>query len=69
MYFVCSQVHGPATGWACKGGGRGGGGWGWGVGLEAAVGGIANKLSVRKLWFYVLESLSSNDGDGDENVT
>ena len=42
---------------------------GWGVGLEAAVGGIANKLSVRKLWFYVLESLSSNDGDGDENVT
>ena len=67
MYFVCSQVHGPATGWACKGGGRGGGGWG--VGLEAAVCGIANKLSVRKLWFYVLESLSSNDGDGDENVT
>ena len=26
MYFVCSQVHGPATGWACKGGG-GGGAW------------------------------------------
>ena len=49
-----------------EGGGEGGG---WGVGLEAAVGGIANKLSVRKLWFYVLESLSSNDGDGDENVT
>ena len=50
---------------------EGGGGGGWGVGLEAAVGGIANKLSVRKLWFYVLESLSSNDGDGDgdENVT
>ena len=46
-----------------------GGGGGWGVGLEAAVGGIANKLSVRKLWFYVLDSLSSNDGDGDENVT
>ena len=48
-----------------------GGGGGWGVGLEAAVCGIANKLSVRKLWFYVLESLSSNDGDGDgdENVT
>ena len=67
MYFVCSQVHGPATGWACKGGGRGGGGWG--VGLEGAGGGIANKLRVRKLWFYVLESLSSNDGDGDENVT
>ena len=40
-----------------------------GVDLEAAVCGIANKLSVRKLWFYVLESLSSNDGDGDENVT
>ena len=66
MYFVCSQVDGPATWWACKGGGGGGGG---GVGLEAAVCGIANKLSVRKLWFYVLESLSSNDGDGDENVT
>ena len=46
MYFVCSQVDGPATGWACKGGGR------WGVGLEAAVCGIANKLSVRKLCFF-----------------
>ena len=29
-----------------------GGGGGWGVGLEAAVCGIANKLSVRKLWFF-----------------